>query len=305
MSVADDDQNLKRRSPSRSRPGRALPGFGSPWLHMPSLTCLTVSLVCAIALIMPTTTARAQSADRDLLATFCDAVHIKGSSCTRAKGYPSVPPPCDVTLTKNRYSGKFVASGNPLLVVTYESGCEAHATDNGGSVVYEQIGGRYVFRGYQPGAQANDCVTVAKDTRQDLLICPTGHMGQGILETGVAQMAFTPKPGKRIGMTHDMLLMAEDSIGAHGSNVVTCAAPPPKYFDLTKLRAGPRPMTVTVDASFADEETVRTACDKGFAAPTDTDDTPPLPGDAYVPSGSEKTGTFTIDLVTRKIVPQN
>jgi len=62
-------------------------------------------------------------ADRPLLATFCDAANIKGSACTRAKGYRSGKR-CDVKLQPDRYSGKFLADGSTLLVVNYESGCE-------------------------------------------------------------------------------------------------------------------------------------------------------------------------------------
>jgi hypothetical protein len=176
-------------------------------------------------------------------------------------------------------------------------------TDNGGSAVFEQIGGGYAFRGFQPGAQANDCVIVAKDQRQDLLICLTGHMGQGILESRVARMAFTQEPSKRVGMTHEFLLAAEDANGAYSSNVVTCNETPRKYFDVTKLRVGPRPGKVAVNASFADAETVRTACGKGFPMPDEVFGTL-IPGNAYVPSGFERTRTFIIDLATRKIAPQ-
>src|SRR5436190_21269058 len=74
--------------------------------------------------------ARADDADRALLSTFCDAANIKGSACTRAKGYPNGGSRgCDVKLSADRHSGRFVAGSNPLLVVNYESGCEAHATD--------------------------------------------------------------------------------------------------------------------------------------------------------------------------------
>lgn len=93
---------------------------------------------------------KAPNADRPLLATFCDAANIKGSACSRAKGYRSGKR-CDVKLTPDRNSGKFLADGSTLLVVNYESGCEPHATDFGGSVIFEQKGSATIFRGYQPG----------------------------------------------------------------------------------------------------------------------------------------------------------
>lgn len=163
--------------------------------------------------------AHAQDADRALLLAFCEAANIKGSACTKAKGYPNAGNrACDVKLTENRYSGRFVAAGNPLLVVSYESGCEAHATDNGGAVVFEQSGGNSIFRGFAPGSQARDCV-VLKSERQDQLACLTGHMGQGILESGVAQLVFTHDFNKDISIATDMLVTAEDSSGAFGANV--------------------------------------------------------------------------------------
>ena len=183
------------------------------------------SIPAVLALIsgcLLTTPASAQDADRTLLSTFCDAANIKGSACTKARGYPNGGDRgCDVKLTANRYSGRFIAAGNPLLVVNYQSGCEAHATDNGGAVVFEQSGGKVVFRGFAPGAQVIDCLVV-KNARQDWLVCLTGHMGQGILEGGVAQMALTQDYSKDISISADFLLTTEDSNGAYGANVVTC-----------------------------------------------------------------------------------
>jgi hypothetical protein len=250
--------------------------------------------------LLPFPTLAQDASDRALLATFCDAGNIHGKTCARAKGYRNAPKRgCDVTLTGDRMRGRFVASGNPLVVVLYESGCEAHATDNGGSVVFEQAGGAYIFRGYQPGMQTGNCVTIAKDAEQDALVCLTGHMGQGIMETGVALMIFAPG-AKGIALSMDMLLRAEDSTGAFGANTVTCKEKPPKYFDLDKLKAGPRPMTVSLQASWADTETFRTACGKGFARPVEAIGDL-VPGDAWVPDDRMKRGTVVVDLVTRKV----
>ena len=102
-----------------------------------------VALAFACLLASP---AHADDADRALLSTFCDAEDIEGSTCKRAKGYPDAGSrACDVKLTSDRHSGRFIAAGNPLLVVNYESGCEPHASDNGGAVVFEQSGGKTIF----------------------------------------------------------------------------------------------------------------------------------------------------------------
>jgi hypothetical protein len=89
---------------------------------------------------------KAPNPDRTLLATFCDVANIKGSVCSRAKGYRSGKR-CDVKLQPGRYSGKFLADGSTLLVVNYESRCEPHATNFGGSVIFEQNDGAATFKG--------------------------------------------------------------------------------------------------------------------------------------------------------------
>ena len=260
------------------------------------LLALTLAGACLPSL------AYAQDADRALLSTFCDAANIKGSACAKARGYPNAGErACDVSLTEDRSSGRFVASGNSLLVVNYESGCESHATDDGGSAVFEQSSGKTIFRGFAPGSRVNECV-VLKGEQQDQLACLTGHMGQGIPSSGVAQMTFTEGAGKDISIATDMLVTAEDSSGAFGANVVTCKDGA-KYFELSDIKAGPRPRTVTVKAGYADAETIKKACGKAFPKPKQTFGKLAR-GDAYVPEGFEKRGTFVIDLVTRKVTPQ-
>ena len=273
----------------------------------PMLTAFSsAALALAAAFLLSSPPTSAANNTHALLSTFCDAANIKGATCKRAKGYPNAGKRgCDVTLRAERYGGKFLGAGNPLFVVFYDSGCEAHATDNGGAVVFEETGGAYALRSFQPGMQGSECLTLPKSEQQDVLVCLTGHMGQGILEGGVAQMSFTRDAGKRlaISMDMDMLLRAEDSTGAYGANTVTCKDDRFKVFDIEKLAAGPRPNTVTVEATFADAATIRTACGKGFAKPAEAvgDLTP---GDAYVPESHARKGKLIIDLATRKIAPQ-
>ena len=199
-----------------------------------------------------------------MLATFCDAADIKGSTCSRAKGYRSGKR-CDVKLQPDRHSGKFLADGSTLLIVNYESGCEPHATNFGGAVIFEQKEGATVFRGYQPGFQANDCITLARNGKQDRLICITGHLGQGHLESGVAEMVFTRDFSKTIDVSLNYFVRAEDATGAYGSNVVDCKETS-VYFGLAKLGAGPGRDTVAVDIAHADQDTIRPHAGKVFPA---------------------------------------
>ena len=265
-----------------------------------------IPVVLALALIatlLSAAPACAAEADRALLSTFCDAANIKGSTCKRAKGYPNAGKrACDVALRGERYSGKFLGSGNPLLVAFYDSGCEAHATDDGGAVVFELTGATYTFRSFVPGALGSECVTLAKDAQQDVLVCITGHMGQGLLESAVAQMVVKEAPDKRISISLDVLLSAEDSEGAYGANTVTCKDQF-KAFDISKIALGPQPKTVTVEADYADAGIIKTACGKGFPKPPEAISEPP-PGDAYVGEDHQTSGKLIIDLVTRKVAPQ-
>jgi hypothetical protein len=222
---------------------------------------LVIALAIGGALCFAATPAAAQENDRLLLAAFCDLSNIVGSTCKKARLYPDAGSrACDVKLTKERYRGKYVADA-PLLVIAYESGCEPHATDGGGAVVFELVADKYLFRSFQPGSQTHDCVTVPKDTQQDLLVCITGHIGQGILESGVAQFVFTRSFEQQIGISPDFLMTAEDTTGAWGANTVACKESS-KYFGVSKLAAGPRPMTVKVNADYADAATIRAACGK-------------------------------------------
>jgi hypothetical protein len=291
--------------------GRALPMPPKPDLlfriatdiagTMPTSRHLAAALAIGGALLFARPAA-ADDADRTLLATFCDAADIAGSACRKAKGYPDAGTrACDVKLTKERHRGKFIAD-HPLLVIGYESGCEPHATDGGGSVVFELVADKHVFRSFQPGTQVNDCVTLPEDTTQDILVCITGHMGQGYLESGVAQVTFKGGAGKDIETSFDFLLNATDSIGAHGANTVTCKEGP-KYFGVSKLAAGPRPMTVTVEVEYADAATIRAACGKKFPRPKETFGKLSK-GEAYVPDGYAKKGKFIVDFATRKVAPQ-
>jgi len=244
---------------------------------------------------------KASAVDRPLLATFCDARNIKGSACTSAKGYRSGRR-CNVKLQPDRYSGKFLSDGTTLLVVNYESGCEPHATNFGGAVIFEQKEGAISFRGYQPGSQATDCIVLARNEKQDRLICITGHLGQGHLESGVAEIVFTQDFSKAIDVSPNFFVRAEDSTGAYGANVVDCKETS-VYFGLARLAPGPRPDTVAVDIAHADKDTIQTACTKGFPRPKEVFGEL-RPGEAYVPPGHEMTTKFVIDLTTSKAVPE-
>lgn len=269
---------------------------------MPKSIDCVVALAFYAAALFTARPAPAQNSDHALLSTFCAAANIKGSTCTRAGSYPNAAGRvCDVKLTRERYAGRFLVSGNALLVVNYESGCEPHVTDFGGVALFARDGKAYRFMRFLPGVQGHDCIVLPKDERQDMLVCAVGHMGQGIVESAVVRMEFIRKGRKGIEISPDFLVRAEDSMNAYGSNVVTCNAGP-KYFGLSNLAAGPRRDTVAVDVDYADDDTISAACSAGFPKPKELF-YDLAAGEAFVPSGYEKKKRFTIDLVTRKVAP--
>jgi hypothetical protein len=256
-----------------------------------------VSLLLCSALPGP---AGAATTDRALLSLFCAPKAIAGSTCKQARSYPSEDRACNVTLQPGRQQGQFVAGANPLLLVSYGSDCEPHANNFGGVVVFEQVGGGYKFVGFLPGMAVHECVIAAKDGAQDVLVCLTGGMFQGVIESGIARVGFPSGSDGSFDMSYDFLLQSEDTTGAYSSNVVSCSEQL-KYFGLSKLARGPRPGTVVAKVDYADRETIEKACAKGFPIPKDAEEHELRPGEAYVPTPNAKSGSVLIDISTRTV----
>src|SRR5690606_17410808 len=114
----------------------------------------------------------AQISDRSLLLLFCDAGDINGTSCGNAKNYRQEDGNdrrCSVELEGTRFTGRFVSSLTTVLVAGYTSDCEPHATEWGGSVVFEREGNQFLFKGYRPGLRPRECISIPKSTQQDRL----------------------------------------------------------------------------------------------------------------------------------------
>ncbi|MGJ5180918.1 hypothetical protein ACQR16_23135 [Bradyrhizobium oligotrophicum] len=245
--------------------------------------------------------ARAAPTDRELLLQFCAPKAIAGTTCKEAKSYPAVEErPCNVTLLPYRQEGRFLAGANPLLLVSYGSDCEAHVNNFGGVAVFEKVGSGYEFLSFQPGMGLNECVIAAKDGAQDVLVCLTGGMWQGVVESGIARVGFTSGSDGSFDMSFDLLLQAEDTTSAYTSNVVTCSEQL-NYFGLSKLARGPRPGTVVAKVHYADRETIEKACAKAFPIPKDAEERGLRPGQAYVPTPNAKSGSVLIDISTRTV----
>ncbi|GLH79036.1 hypothetical protein SSBR45G_39450 [Bradyrhizobium sp. SSBR45G] len=245
--------------------------------------------------------AEAAATDRALLSQFCAPKAIAGATCKEAKSYPEAEGRrCNVTLQPHRQQGRFLAGAKPLLLVSYGSDCEAHVNNFGGVVAFEQVGGSAKFLGFLPGMGVNDCVIAAKDGAQDVLVCLTGGMFQGVVESGIARVRFPSGSGGSFNMSYDFLLQAEDTTGAYTSYVVTCSEQF-KYFGLSKLALGPRPGTVIAKVDYADRATIEKACAKDFPIPKDAEDHKLSEGEAYVPAPNAKRGSVLIDISTRTV----
>jgi len=243
---------------------------------------------------------RADDADRALLSTFCDAADIKGSACTRAKGYPNAGTAAATSsyqriATAPVYRGRQSAAGGH-----YESGCEAHATDNGGAAVFEQSDGKTIFRGFAPGSHANDC-RHREERAAGLAGLPHRHIGQGILEGGVAQMALTQDYSKDISISADF---PPHRRKFHRRLWRQCRhlQGTLEIFRGLGHQAGTRPQTVSVKASYADAGTIKKACAKGF--PSRSKFRQALAGRRLCARRLREARHFIIDLVTRKVTGQ-
>jgi hypothetical protein len=262
----------------------------------------TLSLAAAMACLaaIAGSAAEKKPASGELLAQFCATGDVKGNNCLRAKGYPGGND-CNVELRDDPpVEGRFLASKTVILLARYDSDCEPHATENGGSVVFERIAGGLRFLGYQPGLAFDTCATVAAGDTRDRLVCVTSHMGQGYLESAIAEVVLTQTAG---AIKNDLKFFqrATDSIGARGANSVKCSAKF-AWFSFSDVKAGPGAGTVSVEASYADAETIRRACSRN--APKVKALMPAERGDAYVDERSTRQGRFVLDLASRALMPE-
>ena len=163
--------------------------------------------------------ARAEDADRALLATFCDPADIDGSACTKAKSISERRHP---RLRRQTDRGSpwwpIRCRGPPApgdqLRKRLRAACDGRWRRRGVRADRRQDH----FPGISPGSQVNDCVVVPKGERQDRLACLTGHMGQGFLASGVALDEFYGR--SRQGHRHrDRLALDRGRFhGAYGAN---------------------------------------------------------------------------------------
>ena len=91
-------------------------------------------------------------------------------------------------------------------------GCKSRANDDGGTVVFEQVKGTTVLSASSRGS-GQRVHRGAAGREAGSLVCLTGHIGQGYLEGGVAQMR-SRATRQGVSIKYDFLLRATDSTGA-------------------------------------------------------------------------------------------
>src|SRR5262249_1890260 len=162
-------------------------------------------------------------------------------------------------------------------------------------VVFEKTANDVVFRGYRPGRGSGECVSISKNEKQDRLICITGFLGQGHLESSVIEWIFTRDFSKNIQLAQDSFVSATDSAGAYGANKVNCKTPRDEFLSFSKLGRGPIKNTVSVEIAYASEAAIKKACRSGTPPPKEAISSPE-PGEAFIPASAESHETFIIDL---------
>jgi hypothetical protein len=261
---------------------------------------LCVATTCFAAFACWLTGAAAQKNNGALLTHFCAPGDIKGSNCLRAKDYPNGDA-CNVDLGEETpIEGRFISPGIVTVLVRYGSDCEAHATENGGSVVFERTASGLRFLGYQPGLVFESCATVAAEEAQDRLVCITGHMGQGYLETGIAEVLFARKD-KDLNTDLKYFQRATDSVGANGANAVKCKSKF-AWLGFSNAKPGPGPATVLVEAEYADADAIRRACARN--APKTKASAPAPTGEAFIRDSDIRKARFVLDLASRALMAE-
>jgi len=270
-------------------------------------TLRTLLGVCSLCLVLSLSPLAAETIDTEaILTAFCPQAEIGEDQCRRAPGYPNGDD-CDVTLTGEIVKGRFLGSSAPELVLAvYQSQCEPHASNFGGSIVLESGRDRPDFKGYHPGLVVTGCVTVSDGSGGDRLVCNSAWMGQGYLIASISEVVFEQDASGAITPSLNDLVTAENSEGARGVNAVKCdqSGDDRALFSLDNLARGPATGTVSFEATYASAKVTASVCGKpNRNAPLGI--SPPLPNEAYVPGDQTERGQFVYDLEAQILRPEN
>jgi hypothetical protein len=207
--------------------------------------------------------AQSLSEARQFLRHICAPKNISGAKCKVARMYPGHPAgSCDVDVSNSQpVAGRFLAAGSVLVIVGYGSGCEPHASNWGGSLLFERTAGGYAFKDYLPGLVTDQCIVAAAGGGQaDRLICRSGSMHQGYAGSFVSEVVLSSNKGK-VSFDLKPLFAAESSEGAYETETVDCRkSDQEQFFGLSDLRLAPGGQALTVRAILATPAMVQAAC---------------------------------------------
>jgi hypothetical protein len=238
---------------------------------------------------------------RTLLSSFCATEDIRGSECLRAKNYRQSGT-CSVQFTGKFYSGRFIASSGNITIADYQSDCESHATEFGGSVLFETVGDGLVFRSFQPGYRTSDCLVIHARDENDKLVCILSHNGQGEAMSVVSEFVFAEFSPKEIRVSYNHLATASSNSAAYGLNRVYCGGDEAAVnLGLSKLGPGPTAGTVSAELEYADSALLKMVCASAGSAP-DGAVVPGSPGNAFIPQGAEMHHRIVVSLKDRSMV---
>ncbi len=270
----------------------------------PQLRIVTLFSVLLASLGIVTSAAAApkSSADkRAILSAICEKGQIRKGACRRARGYPEGRG-CDIGLTGEGGEGRFLGDDAVYLIAGYTSGCEPHANNWGGALIFSRGDrGKLTFLGYQPGMAVTDCLVTMRSGGGERLVCQSGWMGQGYESETIGEVALTKGAEGKIAADLQPLLSAGRSEDAVGVNAVECDKPV-TFFGFKDVAAGPSPETIAVQADYADAPLIKSLCARPGRNAT-LGLTPPQDNEAYIAKQQQMKGRFVYDLAKRELLP--
>jgi hypothetical protein len=273
-----------------------------PLLRITAPFSVALAVLGIVTSAAPAAAASTSTADkRAILSAICEKGQIRKGACRRARGYPEGRR-CDIGLTGEGGEGRFLGDEAVYLVAGYTSGCEPHANNWGGALIFSRgAGGKLTFLGYQPGMAVTDCLVMARSGGGERLVCQAGWMGQGYASEIIGEVVLTQGTEGLVAADLQPLLSAGRSEDAVGVNAVECDKPV-TFFSFKEVTPGSAPETIAVQADYADAPLIKSLCAKpgrnatlGFAPPQDNE--------AYIAKQQEMKGRFVYDLAKRELLP--
>jgi len=249
-----------------------------------------------------------EAADKEslsLLQIICRDQKITDLKCKSVIDYPITQPngqACDLTLTGQSIEGHFLTGRSSQILAGYHSNCEPHASNFGGSVLFEKVDGSLLFKGYKQGEIFTECTSISNGNDQDKLFCSAGSMFQGYIETGIFEVLLRRSIDGAIEIDTINLISAVDSFGALGANLVKCN----KDLNLVSIgsaKAGKSVGTIIFEGEYVDNAAVRKACALNADPPKELVEgtVPAKSGEAFVAEADIKKDAFVLNIVTQQV----